>query len=330
MHGRAVAVVTQMGGFEGFRGQSPSDKRSLRWSLSPRSADPGSENTRTTACRLAAAWPKVALLSVGITGQMGWSVVRKSSHSFDTRTDAALDSSEWPAFLEALGDLFGGLVTGFHHYAAHPGRVRATFVRLDPEDQYTYRTLPQRAESLDSERAIRSTSLGVCSRPTPTFRFRIFDAPSFSDDFLRHLGAAHGVGACLFKRDAVLSQLTMVRAPARGPFEECELAVLRLLLPHVRQAVQYPRLTGRFSVRTHGARRCARTPRAGRHHRGPARARSVRESSGHEGARRTRRTHPFCRRPRSDWAVRANKVAAAHSSSPARRDRREVRAPLVR
>ena len=69
-------------------------------------------------------------------------------------------------------------------------------------------------------------------------RFSDLRRTEFYNDFLRDVGVAHAFGACLFKRGEVRPNLAVTRSQAHGPFQEHELALARVLLPHMQQAIQ--------------------------------------------------------------------------------------------
>jgi len=150
---------------------------------------------------------------------------------------ASTDSARWPALLGWLSAFFGGTVTGFQHYGPDPRSARPNFVGIDPAHDAAYRShyaalnpwIKRGYPLYEPGRVIASDSYVPLSELRQT---------EFYNDFLRDVGVGHAFGACLFKRDGVLSHFTVTRSERRGPFQAHEIAEAHVLLPHIRQAVQ--------------------------------------------------------------------------------------------
>jgi DNA-binding CsgD family transcriptional regulator/PAS domain-containing protein len=150
---------------------------------------------------------------------------------------ASTDSTKWPGFLGWLSAFFGGTVTGFQHYGPDPRSARPDFVGMDPAHDAAYRShyaalnpwIKRGYPLYEPGRVLASDAYVPLSELRQT---------EFYNDFLRDVGVGHAFGACLFKRDGVLSHFTVTRSERGGPFRPHELAEARALLPHVRQAVQ--------------------------------------------------------------------------------------------
>lgn len=149
---------------------------------------------------------------------------------------AATDATQWGPFIEGLSDLFGGSVAGLHHYGDAAQGVRATFVRMDPAALADY-VSHYSALSPWIAHGRRIWEPGLVLAADSYVRLDDLKPSEFYNDFLAPKDVAHCVGACLSRRDGVCSNLTVTRSLTRGPFQDAELRLIRLLLPHVRQAL---------------------------------------------------------------------------------------------
>ena len=150
---------------------------------------------------------------------------------------ASVDSAKWPLFLERVSAFFGGSITGFQQYGSDPGSTRATFVGIDPAHYAAYQSYYV-AVNPWTKCGHRLYEPGRVLAGDSFVHFSDLRRTEFYNGFLRDVGVAHAFGACLFKRGEVISNLTVTRSHAHGPFQEHELALARVLLPHVRQAIQ--------------------------------------------------------------------------------------------
>jgi len=150
---------------------------------------------------------------------------------------ASTNSAKWPGYLGWLSAFFGGKVTGFQHVGPDPRSVRANFVGIDPAHDAAYRSyyaalnpwIKRGYPLYEPGRVLASDSYLPVSELRQT---------EFYNDFLRDVGVGHAFGACLFKRDGLLSNFTVTRSERGGPFQAHEIAEAHVLLPHIRQAVQ--------------------------------------------------------------------------------------------
>ena len=150
---------------------------------------------------------------------------------------ASVDSAKWPLFLERASAFFGGSVTGFQHYGSDPGSTRADFVGIDPAHYAAYRS-HYAAVNPWTKCGHRLYEPGRVLASDSFVHFSDLRRTEFYNDFLRDVGIAHAFGACLFQRGEVISNLTVTRSQAHGAFQERELALARVLLPHMRQAIE--------------------------------------------------------------------------------------------
>lgn len=151
---------------------------------------------------------------------------------------AAADETRWPSTLEALADEFRGGVTGFLFRTGVEGDVRsARLVRVDPALAEAMRTdyATLNPWTRLSQPLYRPGFVYAPDRVLPLAKLR---RTAFYDGILRPAGVVYCFGACVFRRDNEVLSFTVVRSPARGPFEESELARVRAMLPHLNCAVE--------------------------------------------------------------------------------------------
>lgn len=151
---------------------------------------------------------------------------------------AAVDESRWLPALERLGDAFGGDVSGLQYRTGPDGQVRwGRFARLDPF--LATRIVREFANSNPWVRATQPLwrpGLVIASHAVvPVSRLRRTD---YYDGILQPARLEHAFGACLFRHGDDVLNFTLVRSGARGPYEAHELKRVRVLIPHLRRAVQ--------------------------------------------------------------------------------------------
>jgi DNA-binding CsgD family transcriptional regulator len=153
---------------------------------------------------------------------------------------AAADESQWPSVLERLSDEYGGGVAGFQHRTGIEGRVRsARFVRIDPALERAATTLGgQNPWTRLSQPLFRAHGPGFIYTSQGVLPPSDLQRTDYYDGVLRPAGILHGFGACVSKGGDEFLSFTVLRSPARGPFEASDLERVRPILPHLARAVQ--------------------------------------------------------------------------------------------
>tara|TARA_B100001105_G_scaffold255283_1_gene253910 strand:- start:3607 stop:4740 length:1134 start_codon:yes stop_codon:yes gene_type:complete len=155
--------------------------------------------------------------------------------------DAATDSSLWPDAITAVADACGG--AGGILFGMAIGERIVLFEhngRLDDHCSAVYKT----------RHMVNDWSLHMETQPEgrivlsdeimPLSRFR---RTAFYDEVLRPQTLAHNAMAALSRRENFQVAFNLVRTARQGPFVEQQLAVLRMLLPHIQRSLL---LTHRF------------------------------------------------------------------------------------
>jgi DNA-binding CsgD family transcriptional regulator/PAS domain-containing protein len=155
--------------------------------------------------------------------------------------EAAADGS-WSQFLHAMADATDseGTVLWLHDAADTTARFadsEASFlcnVRIEPEflrsyeEHYTHTNV-----LLERIAAVPEGSVLVSSSVVTESKFRDSE---FYNDWLRPQGVGYCLGGPVLKRSGAVSMFSMQRPERHGPFRECDLQLLALVMPHLRRA----------------------------------------------------------------------------------------------
>lgn len=158
--------------------------------------------------------------------------------------DAAADPRLWDVFLDQFAETVGATATGLIHYdLARPRAQSAVFVRMDPAStrdyldyystvnpwlkSYKYRLNLDGPESITvSEQLLELSEL---------------EKTEYYNDFLVHADIVHQFAGMIAKSEVWGSAFTCLRPRDGGAFEPGDVALLRLLFPHLRRAQQFER-----------------------------------------------------------------------------------------
>ena len=70
---------------------------------------------------------------------------------------------------------------------------------------------------------------------------RVLERSEFNNDFLKRMGVFHEMAGCIFKERSLVSVLSTLRPKRFGPLGEEQVALLRVLMPHLQRALQLHR-----------------------------------------------------------------------------------------
>lgn len=157
--------------------------------------------------------------------------------------DAAADSARWPEFINEFGSSLSAGVgmlwihdfrDGSADFSKGGGSISA-FTGLDAQarnrytDYYVGRNvwLPN-ASRLPEGSTVVSSALYPDSSLQRT---------EFYNDWLRDADLFYGVGCSIVKQDTRDVKMSFARSKRAGPYADAELRVMRLLMPHLRNAV---------------------------------------------------------------------------------------------
>jgi DNA-binding CsgD family transcriptional regulator len=149
--------------------------------------------------------------------------------------DAVLDASLWSPVLEGLADLTDSAAALIHGYSVD--RKMYTFHdlgRIDPDckrrhELYHVANPWMRASRFTAGYVVRSDDL------IPLAQLK---RSAFYDDVLRPQNIAHGTIVNVISRPEFKVSINVERSEAKGPFSAPDIAVLNLLLPHLRRACE--------------------------------------------------------------------------------------------
>lgn len=145
--------------------------------------------------------------------------------------DAAGDPQLWPAFLEQFADAVGGAATLMFLYGVKgdDGNVAAA-VRLDSDYIQVDQSGMQGSHLVKAGNV--ATGQMLCPEQVPYHS-------EFCNDFLSPMEVFHEFGRFIRKEQSVASIISSLRSKLAGPFEEEEIRLLSILMPHLRRGFQF-------------------------------------------------------------------------------------------
>ncbi|HLG98722.1 MAG TPA: helix-turn-helix transcriptional regulator [Bryobacteraceae bacterium] len=159
--------------------------------------------------------------------------------------EAAGDPSQWVAFLEkwniairssytaiAVHDLGTGKATVAENFGLDPAYER-------PYVEY-YSTISPWASAL-----ARIGTPGRVIESSEVMSDHEMMSTEFYNDWLRPQPILHSCGSVLTREGSVTSYLSALRSPSVGPYDQCEVELLEILIPHLQCAVRlHQRIAG--------------------------------------------------------------------------------------
>lgn len=154
--------------------------------------------------------------------------------------EASVDDGAWESFLDLLAATLRSQTASFfvQDLEGRMGTVGAA-VGLDPEHLRLYEERFARRNIL-MERAAPRLASGYLATET-VVPAEEFLASDYYNDYFRVMGIRHTIGACVFRERSLSSMLTLLRRPEEGAYTDAELALCRLLLPHLQRAIAVQR-----------------------------------------------------------------------------------------
>lgn len=151
---------------------------------------------------------------------------------------AASDPRLWSGLLERMADTFHGTVGSviFEDFSRQRASV-AVAVRVDPVEARRYEEYyaARNAWMIAWGPRYVTGNIVTSQMVLPDAEFR---KTEYYADFLRPIGLRHHLGVCLLREAQALSHLSLLRGPGRGPFGEDDVALLRILTPHLQRALR--------------------------------------------------------------------------------------------
>lgn len=174
--------------------------------------------------------------------------------------EAAAELDRWPGFMEAFGRVVdaSGVVLWLHDFADGSanfdgsGNSLACFTGFDPEAVASY------AAHYSHVNVWAQNEDKLCSGSVVTSAMLYPDADlvrtEYYNDWLKPQGLFHALGGVVVKKETLAVKFSALRSSRRGMYSENELALYRLLMPHLQRAVSlhrhlaHTRLPGQAAV----------------------------------------------------------------------------------
>ncbi|MHB1331754.1 MAG: helix-turn-helix transcriptional regulator [Sulfuriferula sp.] len=174
--------------------------------------------------------------------------------------EAAVEPDRWPAFMEAFGRAVdaSGVVLWLHDFADGSANFDggssslACFTGFDPEAVASY------AAHYSHVNVWAQNEDKLCSGSVVTSAMLYPDADlvrtEYYNDWLKPQGLFHALGGVVVKKETLAVKFSALRSSRRGMYSKNELALYRLLMPHLQRAVTlhrglaHTRLSGRVAM----------------------------------------------------------------------------------
>ena len=169
--------------------------------------------------------------------------------------DAAADARLWPAFLEDFANAIGGGATAIIYYDMTA--LRATLsvsIRLDPDCERSYLEHYSTVDLLRKAWLDRFQQVGPGGVVTSegVIEPHQFLRSEYYNEFLLPNRLAHSVFGPIALTKHWASNFTCLREVGKGPFETDAVELLRLLFPHLQQAIKFHRTMADLEGRHRG------------------------------------------------------------------------------
>lgn len=171
----------------------------------------------------------------------------------------AAAAGTWPHFLNAMADATQseGTVLWLHNAVDASARFQdaeASFlcnVRMEPAflksyaEHYTHTNVLLQKIDAQPEGAVMVSSSMV--------RDSEFHGTEYYNDWLRPQGIGYLLGGPVLKRSGVVSMFSLSRLESRGPFQDRDLQLLSMVMPHLRRACLLHKRLARVNAQHSGA-----------------------------------------------------------------------------
>ncbi len=165
--------------------------------------------------------------------------------------DAALDASRWQAVTERLARLFDGVGVLFAQDSRSPAAAVFSTAGIDAGFLDSY--VAHYAGVNIWTAAVAALPVGAVVTNDDVAERRRFERSEWRNDWLRPQGLYHGTAAVLAKADGVVTEFSVMRPEAAGVLTPEQLAVLRLLVPHLQRAIRVHQELSTAKAGLHGA-----------------------------------------------------------------------------
>ena len=150
---------------------------------------------------------------------------------------AAGNSDLWRVFLEQLAGILQSSATGIISYDLGSGKaIFRAAVRTDPESLKRYSEYYS-TKDIWLARGERLIETGFIETSQMLCPDEELDQSEYYNDYLRPQGLFHQCGGVIVKQEGRLSVIASMRSKRSGAFSDNATEVLRMLLPHLRQAL---------------------------------------------------------------------------------------------
>lgn len=151
--------------------------------------------------------------------------------------DAALHPDRWPAFLDLFSDTTHGTFTSiFHQDLTSQHGSLASMVRIGPEFAQLYEHYSTMNPWLILGKDLVWEG-NVCTGRQMCPDELVLNTEYYAD-FLRPYNVFHHFGGNIFSRENRTANITVMRPRSAVPFGEIEMSLLRILMPHLKRALQ--------------------------------------------------------------------------------------------
>lgn len=165
--------------------------------------------------------------------------------------DAALDPRGWPAVTERIAALFQGVGVLFAQDSRGPASSVFSTSGIDRGFLDSY--VAHYAGVNIWTPAVAAQSVGAVVTNDDVAERGRFERSEWRNDWLRPQGLYHGTAAVLAKADGVVTEFSVMRSERAGVMAPGELALLRLLVPHLQRAIRVHQELSTARAGLHGA-----------------------------------------------------------------------------
>lgn len=172
--------------------------------------------------------------------------------------EAALGSSQWPRFLEALADATDseGAIIWLHDCRDSSAELQSADLSFACEVNFAPGATQSYAEHYTYVnpwlRHIEAASEGVALDSSTICADSELHRGEFYADWLRPQRLAYALGGPILKRDGVIAMFSLLRPERHGAYRAGDLRLLQLLMPHLRRACLLHRRVARLHAQRSG------------------------------------------------------------------------------
>ena len=150
--------------------------------------------------------------------------------------DAALDPANWPKFLDALGETFGGAAWLFSQDLANAEASLVFTAHMDAKFVKSYEDYYSRT-NIWFQSSSHLIKEGFYAAGQDTVAPATLERSEFYNDWLRPQGLYESAGGCLVMSKSLMTSFTIIRGGPPGTLRPAEVTLLKSLMPHLRRAI---------------------------------------------------------------------------------------------